>query len=174
MNKCFFLLCMFSMVGINIHAQDKVVLKSGDTLNVVVTKNSESFIEYAYPNETVVNEKSKKDISCIIYSSGRREEFKQQSVIIPQIKDEDDWEKVIITTNIDDVEGLEKIKSLSVSSYNGSLKYAFASVEKKHEETVMRLKKKAAKQKCGIVYITSEKLGGQNNNIWVISGDAYR
>ena len=57
---------MFSMVGINIHAQDKVVLKSGDTLNVVVTKNSESFIEYAYPNETVVNEKSKKDISCII------------------------------------------------------------------------------------------------------------
>ena len=37
----------------------------------------------------------------------------------------------------------------------------------------MRLKKKAAKQKCGIVYITTEKLGG-NNNIWVISGDAYR
>jgi hypothetical protein len=38
----------------------------------------------------------------------------------------------------------------------------------------MRLKKKAAKQKCGIVYITTEKLGDKNNNIWVISGDAYR
>ena len=90
MKKLFVLTCLISMVIVCAHAQDKVILKTGDTLNVVVTKNAESFIEYTYPNETVVNEKSKKDISCIIYSSGRREEFKQESIIIPQIEGEDD------------------------------------------------------------------------------------
>ena len=99
-----------------IHAQDKVVLRTGDTLTVNVTKNLETAIEFTYPNETVVNEKSKRDISCIIYVSGRREEIKQNGIAIPEILSENDWEKVVITSNRDDVVGLEKVKSISVSA----------------------------------------------------------
>ena len=172
--KKVFIFMLFSMIGLFSNAQDKVVLNTGDTLTVFVTKNTDSFIEFTYPNETTVNEKSKKEISCIIFSSGRREEIVKQSISIPKISNKSDWEKVIVTSNIDDVQGLEKVKSISISSINGSLKYAYASVDKKYEETIMRLKKRAAKLKCGIVYITSENLGGVNNNIWVISGDAYK
>ncbi len=51
-------LVAFSLVS---YAQDKVVLKSGDTLNVQVTKSTDTAIEFTYPNETLVNEKRKKD-----------------------------------------------------------------------------------------------------------------
>ncbi len=170
--KKFFLVLTLLIGGYYACAQDKVVLRTGDTLNVVVTKNTDSIIEFTYPNETVVNEKSKKDISCILFSSGRREEIKRHKIEIPQINDKDDWEKVVLTTNADDVEGLNKVKSISVSSYTGSLKTAFASLEKKHEETIMRLKKKAAKMNCGIILVTSERL--RDNKIWEIAGDAYQ
>ena len=57
-------LVAFSLVS---YAQDKVVLKSGDTLNVQVTKSTDTAIEFTYPNETLVNEKRKKE-----YAENRR------------------------------------------------------------------------------------------------------
>ncbi len=50
----------------------------------------------------------------------------------------------------------------------------FNKAEKAHEKAIEKLKKKAAKLKCGIVLITSDSFGGQWNNISSISGEAYK
>ena len=54
--KKLFVISMLILAS-NLYAQDKVVLKTGDTLTVTVTKNTETAVEFTYPNETVVNEK---------------------------------------------------------------------------------------------------------------------
>lgn len=170
MKQLLFISILFLSVN-SIQAQDKVVLRTGDTLTVNVTKNTETAIEFTYPNETAVNEKQKRDISCIIYASGRREEIKQQGIVIPVISGEDDWEKVVVTSNRDDVVGLNKVKSLSVSAGNGGV---FDSASKAHEKAIKKLKKKVAKMKYGVVLITSENFGGQYNNISSVTGEIYK
>lgn len=170
MKHLFIISILFLSVN-SIQAQDKVVLRTGDTLTVNVTKNTETAIEFTYPNETAVNEKQKRDISCIIFASGRREEIKQQGIVIPEISGEDDWEKVVVTSNRDDVAGLSKVKSLSVSAGNGGV---FDSASKAHEKAIKKLKKKVAKMKFGVVLITSENFGGQYNNISSVTGEIYK
>ena len=170
MKQLLFISILFLSVN-SIQAQDKVVLRTGDTLTVNVTKNTETAIEFTYPNETAVNEKQKRDISFIIYASGRREEIKQQGIAIPEISGEDDWEKVVVTSNRDDVAGLSKVKSLSVSAGNGGV---FDSASKAHEKAIKKLKKKVAKMKFGVVLITSENFGGQYNNISSVTGEIYK
>ena len=169
--KHLFIISILFLSANSIQAQDKVVLRTGDTLTVNVTKNTETAIEFTYPNETAVNEKQKRDISCIIYASGRREEIKQQGIVIPEISGEDDWEKVVVTSNRDDVAGLSKVKSLSVSAGNGGV---FDSASKAHEKAIKKLKKKVAKMKYGVVLITSENFGGQYNNISSVTGEIYK
>lgn len=149
-------------------AQDKVVLKSGDTLSVNVTKNTETTIEFTYPGETVVNEKKKRDISCIIYASGRREEFKIPTPVIPVINNKNDWEKVIVTTNRDDVSGLTMVKSLAVNGGGGIMRTSVSS----KEIALKLLKKKVAKLKCGIVLVTNEDY--QLLTGYTLSGEAYK
>lgn len=154
------------------YAQDKVVLKTGDTLTVKVTKNTEKIIEFTYPNESLINEKNKRDILCIIYASGRREEIKNVGIVVPEINSKDEWEKVIVTTNREDVEGLTKVKSIAVAAGGG----IFNTVEGSKESAIKQLKKKAAKLKCGIVLITTQQFGGVYNgmNGMNMSGEAYK
>lgn len=159
------------LVCTSVNAQDKVVLKTGDTIIVNVTKNTETAIEYTYPFETAVNEKQKRDITCIIYASGRREEIMQKGIVIPEISGENDWEKVIVTSNRDDVEGLSKVKSISVSAGNGGV---FDSASKAHEKAIKKLQKKVAKMKFGVILITSENFGGKYNNISSVTGEIYK
>lgn len=168
--KNLFVISIF-FLATNLYAQDKVILKTGDTLTVTVTKNTETSIEFTYPNETVINEKQKRDISCIIYASGRREEIKVKGLVIPEISGEDDWERVVVTSNREDVSGLSNVKSISVSAGNGGV---FDSASKAHDKAIKKLKKKVAKLKCGVVLITSDNFGGQYNNISSITGEAYK
>ena len=146
-----FLLLAFVAINLASFAQDKVVLKSGDTLNVQVTKNTDTSIEFTYPNETLVNEKKKKDIACIIYASGRREEIKIKTIDVPIISSKDDWEKVIVTKNRED-----------------------HTVSFAQESATKSIKKKAAKLQCGIVLITKEDFGGPYRNTLNLAGEAYR
>lgn len=163
------ILTLFTVCNIT-NAQDKVVLKTGDTLVVKVTKNKEKTIEFTYSNETLVNEKSKREISCIIYASGRREDIKDTGIVVPEINNKNDWEKVVVTTNREDVVGLTKVQSIAVVAGGG----LFNTVEGAKESAIKQLKKKAAKLKCGIVLITTEQFNGIFNNGMNMSGEAYK
>ncbi len=146
-------------------AQDKIVLKDGTELNVKVIESNSKCVIFTYPNEEVRNEKSKSVIDYILYASGRREE----GIKIPTIESEKDWEKVILTTDKNDVEGLTKVKYIKVSG--GSI---WVKSETAHKSAEEKLKKKAAKQKCGIVLVTLDKYTGDHNQFCDMGGDCYK
>lgn len=168
--KKFLLLSYLILVCVTSNAQDKVVLRDSTVLNVNVVEINEKSIFFSYPNETLKNEKSKNQIAYIVYASGRKEEFKQ-SVQIPVITNSEDWEKVIVTNNREDVDGLTMIQSITVSGGNG---LRFSSATSAHEKAINKLKKKASEKRCGIVLIISENFGGRFNNISTITGEAYK
>ena len=147
------------------YAQDKIVLKDGTELNVKVIESNSKSVFFTYPNEDVRNEKSKSVIDYILYASGRREE----GMKIHTIEGEDDWEKVILTTDKNDVEGLTKVKYIKVSG--GSI---WVKSETAHKSAEEKIKKKAAKQKCGIVLVTLDKFTGEHNQYCNMGGDCYK
>ena len=151
------------------NAQDKVILRDGTELNVKVIESNESDIIFVFPNEEVRNRKAKNLVDYFLYASGRKEVC--QHIVVPSIKGWMDWEKVIVTTNRDDVAGLQLQQSISVSAGNGGM---FNSAEKAHEKAIIKLKKKVAKMRCGVVLITSDGLFGTYDNISQIKGEVYK
>jgi hypothetical protein len=71
-----FTVCILLMLGgatYSLHAQDKIVLRNGRTIEVHVQRSLENRVEYTYPGETSVYERPKSAISYILYKDGRRE-----------------------------------------------------------------------------------------------------
>lgn len=131
-----------------VQAQDKVVLKNGDTLCVKVVKNDEKTIVYQYPGEALLNVKNKREIKKIAYESGRIETI-NQGIEVPVIKSEKDWEKVIETYIESDVEGLTRVDQIKATSgWGGSLGSSLG-----YKGAIKKLKKKAAKLGAGVILI---------------------
>jgi hypothetical protein len=130
------------------NAQDKVVLKNGEVLDVKVVKNDEKTIEFQYPGESLLNVKNKREIKQIVYESGRVEEI-NQGIEVPEIKSEKDWEKVVETYMESDVEGLTRVDELKATSgWGGSLASSLG-----YKDAIKKLKKKAAKLGAGVILI---------------------
>ncbi|MDR1116229.1 MAG: DUF4156 domain-containing protein [Tannerella sp.] len=70
-----FAICILLMLGAiyNLHAQDKMVLRSGRAIEVHVQRSLEDRVEYTYPEGTQVYERPKTAISYILYENGRKE-----------------------------------------------------------------------------------------------------
>lgn len=135
-------------LGVSTYAQDKVVLKNGEVLNVKVVKNDEKTIEFQYPGESMVNVKNKREIKKIVYESGR-EEIINVGINVPKINSEKDWEKVVETYLEVDVEGLTRVDELKATSgWGGSLGSSMG-----YKDAVKKLKKKAAKLGAGVILI---------------------
>jgi hypothetical protein len=60
-------------VAYNLSAQDKIVLRTGRTIEVHLQRSLEDRVEYTYPGETAVYERPKTAISYILYEDGRKE-----------------------------------------------------------------------------------------------------
>ena len=135
-------------LGVSLYAQDKVVLKNGEELNVKVVKNDEKNIEFQYPGESMVNVKNKREIKKIVYESGR-EEVINVGINVPEINSEKDWEKVIETYLESDVEGLTRVDEIKATSgWGGSLGSSLG-----YKGAIKKLKKKAAKLGAGVILI---------------------
>ena len=146
--KRVFFICLVIVLSINAFSQDKLVLKSGEELNVKVVANNENTIQFTYPGETLVNEKNKREISCIIYESGRKEEF-HVGIDVPVINSEKDWEKVVETQLESDVAGLTRVAELKATSgWGGSLGSSIGD-----KGAIKKLKKKAAKLGAGVILV---------------------
>lgn len=135
-------------LGVSLYAQDKVVLKNGEELNVKVVKNDEKTIEFQYPGESMVNVKNKREIKKIVYESGR-EEVINVGINVPEINSEKDWEKVIETYLESDVEGLTRVDEIKATSgWGGSLGSSLG-----YKDAIKKLKKRAAKLGAGVILI---------------------
>jgi hypothetical protein len=88
-------------------ANNDTIVKIDDTkISAKIITVNEREITFSYPEETVIITLSKNLIKEIIFSGGRKESC--NNVTIPVINDEDDWEKVTLTYDASEVEGLVK------------------------------------------------------------------
>lgn len=171
MKKGVLILAVLCVCGSLSYAQDKVVLRNGESLDVKIVRSTNTAIEFTYPKEELVNEKSKKEISYIVYASGRKEEC-NQTFQVPVIKGKKDWEKVIITHLASDVEGLTRVDEIAATSgWGGSLGSSMG-----YKDAIKKLKKKAAKLGAGVILIadrTNETAAALGGGVQVV-GVAYK
>ena len=131
---------------------DTIVKRSGERLAVTLKSNDPSSVTFIYPNEDLITTLNKNVIEKIIFKSGRIEVC-SQTTKLEAVNGIEDWEKVIITNNPADVEGLTKVSAVSSkSSFGGALAQNLA--DKKARE---KLKKAAAKMKASIILIETYK-----------------
>ena len=62
MKKRMILMGVMAVVAMGLKAQDKVVLRSGEELNVKIVQNDETNIQFQFPGEEMLNEKNKREI----------------------------------------------------------------------------------------------------------------
>ena len=152
------------LISAFIQAQDKIVKIKGDTLKVAIQNVSESSITFSYPNEKVTQTVSKKTVKEIIYSNGRTENVTTPTII----SGEADWEKVLLTTNPTDVEGLTNLGELE-----GSGKSAAGGEKQTRPKAEKDIKTQAAKKGAFIIFVKSQNFSVGMSNRFIITGTAY-
>lgn len=132
----------------NLKGQDKIIKRTGDTLNVKIVTSTPDMVEFTYPNEQVINSEYKNSLVKIIYASGRVEDCagEKKLAVVNGVKD---WEKVEITSNPDDVKGLTKLgEVIGKSGWGGSGAQGLGDKNARKD-----LKKNAAKLNASIVLL---------------------
>lgn len=127
---------------------DIVVQHSGDSLKVRVISVDDKVV-FKYLNEGASNFLSNNCINKIIFGSGRIQKFDDKVVII----DSKDWEKVIITTNPDDIKCLVRKGEVRASSSNDWNFKGKMGIDKK---ATMKIKKEAAKMKAHVILLEDQ------------------
>jgi len=85
------------------------------------------------------------------------------------INSEDDWEKVIITRNTDDIKGLKR-----VATVDGEAQKLYGKQSKLRAQATEQIKRKAAKQGAAIVLISLDNFSMSPINNIQMEGTAYR
>ena len=130
-------------------AQDKIVLLTKDTLRVHITENADDAVKFKYPNETLTTSVSKTKIQKILFESGRIE-ICNHIKDIPKVTGRNDWEKVLVTFEPQDVVGLTECGKVTGKSGVGGVMSVQGG-----ENAMKDMKKDAAEMGAGIILITS-------------------
>lgn len=136
----------FAQQSSNMH--DLIIQHSGDSLKVQVISVDDKVV-FKYLNEEATNFLSNNCIDKIIFASGRVQKF-DDKVIITGVKD---WEKVIITTNPDDVKCLVRKGEVRASSSNDWNFKGKMGIDKK---ATMKIKKEAAKLNSHVILLEDQ------------------
>lgn len=162
------ILILFIFYALSSMAQDRkpdsVFKINGDTLQVFVINLSEYDATYSFPNESITYTVTKNVIYKIKFGSGRIEKITDPIIV----KNEDDWEKVKITTIPSEIKGLVSIGSVKAMGNVGfGLKNAIT-FDNKIEE---KLKRQAADMGSHIIFL--ETKNSQANGATIITGVAF-
>lgn len=133
-------------------AQNDVIKKhSGESLEVKVMKVGENTINFKYPGEDAEQTIGKLAVASITYGgSGRKEQISEKIIV----SGKDDWEKVQILYDRDQVLGLKKGDDVRGKT-SGLLSYNTAgSADKK---ATRKIKEAAAEQGAPFVLMVGEK-----------------
>lgn len=113
-----------------------------------IVQSTPDIVGFTYPKESSINSEYKNCLIKIIYASGREENCAGEKKLAI-INSEKDWEKVEITSNLDDVKGLTKLgEVIGKSGWGGG--YAQGLGDKIARKD---LKKSAAKLGAAIVLL---------------------
>lgn len=130
---------------------DVMVKHSGEKLEVKVLKVGETTIAYKYPGEDAEQTIGKYAVANITYGTSGRKEVISEKIII---SGKDDWEKVEILTDKNQVIGLKQGEAVRGKT-SGLLSYNTAgSADKK---ATKKIKEAAAEMGAPFVLMTSDK-----------------
>lgn len=144
-----FILLGFMLVVLNLSAQDILKLHNGSDIECKVSNMDGSVVTFVYKGEDLSQKMSKIAINSIKFASGRNQIITEKI----DLSGEDAFQSVILTKNLDDVEGLTRIgevkgKTAFISYRSG------ANADKKSEE---RLKADCLKLGGVVVLVTEDK-----------------
>lgn len=148
-----FMLALLLMVAKAQPATDIIVKHTGEKLNVTIVSVDDK-ITFTYPSEKAVQSISKNCVREVIFSSGRVQEITEKVVV----SGEDDWKKVIITNDPEDVKCLVRKGEVSGSANNT---WSFKSKKGVDDKATMKIKKQAAKLKAYIILIQDQTKTGE-------------
>lgn len=155
---------------------DSIFMTSNDTVIGKITEVTDDGVKFRYPGEDFSNALLTSEYKEIRLSSGRVLKGAERI----EIRGIDDWAKVVLTTDEDDVKGLEKIQALSVAT-NDKVLGSYADGSRVELNAKIAIKKQAAELGCHIVLITGSRVkdGDPTKSFFgsakaSISGVAYR
>lgn len=133
----------------NVNAQDIIKLHNGSLIECKVTSTDGSVVTFIYKGEDLSQRITKIAINSIKFASGRSQVITEKI----DLSGEDAFQSVILTKNLDDVEGLTRIgevkgKTAFISYRSG------ANADKKSED---RLKADCLKLGGVVVLVTEDK-----------------
>ncbi|MCK9638986.1 MAG: hypothetical protein M0R39_03680 [Prolixibacteraceae bacterium] len=153
-NKFQIFLFLTPLLGLsitNVNAQsasnDTITKMSRESIAVKIISMSEKSVTFSWPGETMTISISKNLIEEIKYASGRKEKLSEKVLI----RGEDDWEKVKLTTQASDIEGLIKKGDLNETSPNIGI---YTSAKKAETKIDRKIRQKAASLGAHIILIT--------------------
>lgn len=157
--KQFVLFVAFAIMPILVSGQsDMIYLHNGKTIQGKVNKISEQTVLFTYEGEDAEQTLGKYAIAKIVYGKSGREQEVSEKI---EIKNSDDWEKVLIIEDLDAVTGMNRIgevkgKTSAYFNYRSA-----AGNDRKSEEN---LKKMAAEMGCPFILLTADKSAGVGYN----------
>ena len=142
----FSVLCTASAFG----QTDSIYLHSGMVIGAEVKQTLPYTITYKLRKEEGVKVISIRAIRKITYSQGNKEEQLSPFIVI---NSEDDWEKVVVLNDKSETAGLSYAGE--VAGHGGGKFVDSALAER---QSLMQLKKGAARRKCPFIYIGDSKV----------------
>lgn len=135
----------------NVHAQaDSIYLHSGQVIGGKVLKVAEKTLTFSYMEEDAQQTLGKYAVRKVVFGkSGRVQELSDKITV----RGKEDWEKVVIIENTDEVAGLNRRTELS-----GKTKQINYRTGEGSDKTAMKkLKINAAENGCPFVFLTTDK-----------------
>jgi hypothetical protein len=131
---------------------DTIMLISGRKVAVNVQGVTATSITYMSLGESEIKDIDRKQVHRIIYRNGRVESFNDLAVMMV---DEGDWKTVILTDNLEDVEGL-----FALGEADGKSSPQSRNARAAQRSADIRLKKRAVNMGGIVVYITHRESRG--------------
>tara|TARA_R100000027_G_scaffold59703_4_gene50129 strand:- start:276 stop:740 length:465 start_codon:yes stop_codon:yes gene_type:complete len=145
---------------------DQVNKTDGSSIEVKVTKVTEDFIEYNFPEETLTNQLKTSEIVSIVFASGRTQNFNKKA---KRPAENISWENVKVFEDENQVTSMEMLDDIEVekSKYYGAKK-------KLREQAIESMQKEAAAKGGHAVLITNENFKRVPINTYTIEGFIYK
>lgn len=171
MKRLFFLFLFFtSTISTICFAQDEVIFHNGNIAKGKVSEVTDLNIKFTYEGEDVINIIGRCAISEVRFASGRVQQMSQKIYV----NSEEDWEKVRVVYDKNEIYGL---KSLGQIEKHSSGTWSFSITAGHFEEkTLKKIRKEAAKRGGCIVlvlYQQSNSGGAFKNGNASMTGEIY-
>lgn len=150
MNSKYFALISFGMLSFFSTKADIIYKHNGETVDCKVVAVESGSVKFIYKGETATHELGKYAINKISYDSGR-EEVISEKVILPPVEAE---EKVIVTTNPNEVVGLRQVDEIRSNSNND---WNFRGSKGLDAKATRKLRKQAAGKNAFIIFLTADQ-----------------